>query len=578
MLQIPLYLIILTLILVIIPSITALSLRVSLYSFLVKKEETVRRLIKKQSPGKKPAIVKELEERFADASRKLEQVNTTALVEQVYSQQKVWTFSCDQIDYFCRILPNLLLSFGLLGTFLGITINLAELSQTINQTSTSDISNLVRELEKPLQGMSIAFTTSLTGLFFSAFLTIINSFKNTSIAKYRLISSLEDYLDNIYHPQVEGITRLDVIIHKMVKQQEEFLTRFGETVRRVVEDSLGEVSKEIAQGNKEAADLAKQVYERFQEGAGTISAAANNLEHSVREFQTAVNGVKTTASKFEQVSQTFENCDFPERLLAATISLNNIQSNFSQSTASLAETVTAIKNAVNELHLSSNQLLKMGLEIGNINKTSIEVLEAHKTNQKSFLEIIPFLDEGAKNFNLAIHKINDLEKIIANKSNNLDGVEVALKELMLTVMNYTKEIHLSIEALGERFVSSMFDKAEASERYIQTAITNFERNTNQLSIIIDTLKLDLMELLRNNNVKLIGEYKNVGNSLMTGMKQETELSIKISQALISNLQQCIKKMAEIKQEISHIREGQTNTAFKNNANSEELADFSSLFK
>jgi prephenate dehydratase len=86
-----------------------------------------------------------------------------------------------------------------------------------------------------------------------------------------------------------------------------------------------------------------------------------------------------------------------------------------------------------------------------------------------------------------------------------------------------------------------------------------------------------MELFKTNNIKLIGEYKNIGNSLMTGRKQDTELSIKISQSLIGNLQQCIKALAEIKQEVSYIKEGQNNIAFNNNANSEDLADFSSLF-
>ncbi|MFM6099759.1 MAG: hypothetical protein ACKPCG_16715, partial [Dolichospermum sp.] len=277
MLQIPLYLILITVFLVVIPSLSTIVIRIYLYRYLIGLTDKVQRLIKTGIRGVQPKIIQTLEDRFEQASKQLEQVNTGALIDQIYSQETIKGFTCEQIDYLCRILPNLLLAFGLLGTFLGITINLSTLSQTINQTNASDINNLVSELQKPLEGMSIAFTTSLTGLFFSALLTIVNFLFNSGFAKYRLISSLEDYLDNVYFPEVQGDTRLDKIVNKMVSQQDEFLTNFGETVRKAVEQSMGKVAKQIADGNKETTDLARQVYEKFTDAAGTISRAANEF-------------------------------------------------------------------------------------------------------------------------------------------------------------------------------------------------------------------------------------------------------------------------------------------------------------
>ncbi|MFM6011674.1 MAG: hypothetical protein ACKO99_13680, partial [Dolichospermum sp.] len=277
MLQIPLYLILITVFLVVIPSLSTIVIRIYLYRYLIGLTDKVQRLIKTGIRGVQPKIIQTLEDRFEQASKQLEQVNTGALIDQIYSQETIKGFTCEQIDYLCRILPNLLLAFGLLGTFLGITINLSTLSQTINQTNASDINNLVSELQKPLEGMSIAFTTSLTGLFFSALLTIVNFIFNSGLAKYRLISSLEDYLDNVYFPEVQGDTRLDKIVNKMVSQQDEFLTNFGETVRKAVEQSMGKVAKQIADGNKETTDLARQVYEKFTDAAGTISRAANEF-------------------------------------------------------------------------------------------------------------------------------------------------------------------------------------------------------------------------------------------------------------------------------------------------------------
>ncbi|MBC1258899.1 hypothetical protein GNE54_26145, partial [Trichormus variabilis V5] len=158
----------------VIPSVITIFLRFKLYQHLVSLEEKVRRLINRQSRGQQPKILEELESRFQQASNNLDQVNTVALIDQVYSREKINGFTCEQIDYWCRILPNLLLAFGLLGTFFGITSNLAEISQTINQNNSNNVNDLVSALNKPLEGMSIAFVTSLTGLLFSSILTVFN--------------------------------------------------------------------------------------------------------------------------------------------------------------------------------------------------------------------------------------------------------------------------------------------------------------------------------------------------------------------------------------------------------------------
>jgi hypothetical protein len=235
----PPYLVIITVLLVIIPSVVTICFRLALHKHLVFLEKRVRRLINRGERGNQPEIIQELERRFREASSNLERVNTAALIDQVYSQEKILFLSCEQIDYFCRNLPNLLIAFGLLGTFLGITVNLTSLSQALAQNNTNDINSLVGELQEPLKGMGIAFTTSLTGIFCSALLTIINLIKNTNVAKYKLISAIEDYLDNIYLPKVQGNNRLDKAVDRLVSEFKDFLGRFGTTVRDAVESSLG---------------------------------------------------------------------------------------------------------------------------------------------------------------------------------------------------------------------------------------------------------------------------------------------------------------------------------------------------
>ncbi|MFN9615207.1 MAG: hypothetical protein ACK55Q_07555 [Dolichospermum sp.] len=605
---IPLYLILITLLLVVIPSVITIVIRISLYRYLIDLTNKVQRLIKTGIRGVQPKIIQTLEARFEQASKQLEQVNTAALIDQIYSQETIkgFTFTCEQIDYLCRILPNLLLAFGLLGTFLGITINLSTLSQTINQANASDVSNLVTELKKPLEGMSIAFTTSLTGLFFSALLTIVNFIFNSGLAKYRLISSLEDYLDNVYFPKVQGDNRLDKIVNRMVSQQDEFLTNFGKTVREAVEQSMGNVAKQIADGNKETTDLARQVYEKFTDAAGTISRAAD-------EFKSSMSALNTTSQIFKQSAETFNQSQFPLKLSLAVVDLSNTQQKFSESATSLAATTEVIKTVLTEVQNCSQSLIKLGEEIKDTNKASVKVLDLHQNNQNLLTEIIPGLQQGANSYEKAVNKLDDLDQRVSDKFNNFDQLITAMTQLLENVKTYTTELISKVTTETENSNQSLISLSEDIKAMNQTSIQVLDlhqNNQNLLTEIIPRLhagansyekavnKLDdldqrvrdkvnsfdklittiekllenvktytnnvntaisiasnqtdannqkLMKLLENNNYQLIAEYQNISNTLIQGIDRQTNINKKGFDANIKGLELLIKNLGEYPQ-------------------------------
>ena len=478
--QLPVYLIVITIVFVVFPSIVTIYLRWALHKNLVFLEGRVRRLINRGERGNQPEILNELEKRFREASSNLDQVNTAALIDQVYSQQKIGLFSYEQIDYFCRTLPNLLLAFGLLGTFLGITINLSSLSQTISQTDINEVSSLVQEIQQPLKGMGIAFTTSLIGILFSAVLTGFNLFNNTNVAKHKLISAIEDYLDNIYLPNVQGKSRLDKAVNRLVDEFKDFLGRFGTTVRDAVESSLGEKIQEIVDVNKQANDLARRVYNGFQESAGTIASSATDMKYAVSNFETAVAAMIANAEKYQQVAQLFEKSQFPEKLSQATEKLADIQNKFSQSAFSLANTAESIEMAVIEVRSSSQNIVSLAEEISQINQSLILVLKLHESSQESLGKIIPQLQEGAQSFHVAVKQLDKLKKRIADKPDGWSDVQVELSQLVETLKNYTQQINLGIESLGDRFADSIGKQTENNNFHLLAIEENLQQCINSL--------------------------------------------------------------------------------------------------
>ena len=108
---IPPYLIIFIIVLIILPSAIAFFIRISLYNKILGITNDV-------ANNKSEAKITKIKESFRKASLGLKLTNTLALLETFYNEQKMFGLRYDKWDYFCKSLPNLLVTFGLLGTFL----------------------------------------------------------------------------------------------------------------------------------------------------------------------------------------------------------------------------------------------------------------------------------------------------------------------------------------------------------------------------------------------------------------------------------------------------------------------------
>ena len=463
---IPDYLVGIIIILVVLPSLTAIFLRWVLSLYLESLGNRVRKLIYQQT-SKKPEIVKDLESRFAQASGKLEQVNTPALIGQAYSRLRLGLMNCEQIDLFCRILPNLLLSFGLLGTFIGITINLTSLSETIGNTEATSISSLLEALQQPLQGMGIAFITSLVAIFFSAFLTAVNFLFNTNLSKYRLLNLLEDYLDNVYLQTLAGETQLDKVVKAVAYSFDGFLNKFGQTIKIAVESALQDKLQQIYEANAKAIKLAEQTYLNMGEAATTIA-------RSAQEFQIA-------SDRFIEVARTFEQSQFPQRLSGATVELGNIQKNFSQSASNLAASVQAIEIVTLELQGYSKRLVAFGEEVTKSNETSLRVLESHQQNQQDFSDTIRQVQEASQGFQVATNTLDTVQRRVVTKTENLEDISANLRQVLEGLNSYTQEVTGGMSSLNDRFYEGMSHQANSTSTQLKIVVSNLQECLKEIS-------------------------------------------------------------------------------------------------
>lgn len=629
----PPYLIVLTLVLVIFPTVLAVGIRITLYKHLQKSTAKVKRLIRGKSRGVQPKIVSNLENRFKIASNQLDDVNTAALVDSLYHAEKFTFMSkslrCEKWDYFVRVLPNLLLAFGLLGTFLGITLNLTGIS-TLIDINNVDVQSLGEKLKTPLESMGIAFITSLIGLACSSLLTVINLIFNTNLAKVNLISSLEDYLDNT----VKGNSRLDKAVNRMVDTQETFLTNFHNEVTKVLQSSLREVAKEIAERNQETAKLVTQVCERLTETAGTLSTGATTFHRSAfelneqvpiitqanREFTQSSQELKNSVLLFKQASELIEKSNFSGNIERFTASLAETQGRFSQSTAILEQNIGEIISSNKRANdLAEQVYLNIQESSQKLQNSALGFLEASEkiessqfadklvqatadlmTAHQQFADSTTDLNQSTQSLasltqdfqrsmttmvELGI-KITDLnqksETILeqnqqrsVTEQEKLSNIQGELVKLIETVKTYQDSFNSESKQLGNQLINRLDERLSQTSDKILTASHGIERSSNNLDVtnanlsrLIDTVTEQLTQVKESLQSELNLLSNNLGMVVDDKLTKNSEQLKAVSQSIEKTANQFGSFKSDFSQVINAVN---TNTS-QLTANLESLRD------
>ncbi|MGB5636695.1 MAG: hypothetical protein WBM44_29205 [Waterburya sp.] len=570
-------LILLTAILVILPTIFAILLRHSLYRYLIGSANKVSRLLTYESRGKQPQIVDNLEARFKQASQKLEQVNTVALIDGLYSQERLNFFGvslrCEQWDYFCQTLPNLLLAFGLLGTFIGISSNLYSLSQTINQ-SAADVDNLVSQLQIPLQNMGVAFFTSLTAIACSSILISVNLRCNTNFAKSLLISSLEDYLDNIFKVDVQGDTRLDKAVDRMVKQQQEFLERFHDKVGKVLETTMGNAAKQIVEANQGFHNNVDTLVNRFQDVSGSLANSTNSFQesaHSLKEQIKIVSEVvptlETSAGKIESGSKLYlqgaekiEASKFSENLENITTDLASTQKSFSQSTAFLGNQVHKISESHQQAtDLAQQVYTQLQTASNKLQDSAVGFIEAAETFKES---------DFANKLTTATNQLTTIPQQFNESTAILHQSSDALGRAIDNINTSTEKTNSLIEQVNNLNQHSS-KLLETSDRNIQQEITSLNNIQSELNSVVNTLN--------KHKEQINTSIGNFGEKILTSFQEQTNHHVvelqNINLGINSNLK-ALKNTATESKKLINILENHQNNFLLINSNLSDIADTS----
>ncbi|MGY6530154.1 MAG: hypothetical protein ACXITR_09515 [Cyanobacterium sp.] len=520
----PLYLWVSIVIFIIIPAILTLGLRIKLYNHLVNLKKNTNDLYATIRMEKETPFNKHLREKFERLNNKLENVNTIALIDGLFYEQTFTFFSkqvrCDQAEYITKVLPNLLLGFGLLGTFIGITLNLGSIYDVIGGNSGQDINNLLDQLQIPLESMSIAFISSLSALFFSSLLIVVNILWNVSLEKRALINNLENYFDNDHQLSQQGETRLDKAVNRMVKQQEEFLFRFHENVGQVLERTFKQATDQLIEQNKRSHELSVDVYQNLLGSSSALNSGANIFKQSTDEmnnllqkFANSINTLELSATKIQDSAIKIENSKFADNLGDLTNNLLNVQEKFSQSTITIADSVQDFvsQNKLTQ-NLNENIYLELGILVEQLDKT---------------LTGFTHLTDGIKDQNL----------------------NITLREITATLVDSKKQFR-ELNQLLENKITLMGANIDELPRSL-SGINSLNDNLTKFLQLDQKVSQEILKLesylnsWQLQNKEILNSYQTAGNNEISINNLETMQEINYKLALFTDILGEIRKELKI---------------------------------
>ena len=235
---------------------------------------------------------------YAAAYRKYGQdVNTPAIITETIGNRLSGLLFCER---FLNNAVSLFVTLGLFGTFLGLSLSVASLTELIGYSNSSEwlsvLDSVGGGLMSALSGMGVAFYTSLVGAGCSILLTILRTLLNPQTERERLETRLELWLDTEIAPTLatEAVKDEAQIVNRLIAGLN---TAVGD-IRAVLDASAASYTdatqaactslERTVEGNKKVMLAFNQTVDKFNTGIHSFHEVDYNLRGTVERMDVAV--------------------------------------------------------------------------------------------------------------------------------------------------------------------------------------------------------------------------------------------------------------------------------------------------
>ena len=321
---------------------------------------------------------------------------------------------------FSKDLKSTIVSAGVLGTFLGVFLGLWHFD-------TSDITGSVPKL---LEGLKLAFTTSILGMFFAIMLTVKDivfrkksSESSTNSLLQSLLNSFREMSKNISKTNDSLNKNLETIskefktviscMNQSVKNTDDRLNMINSSLKEALNIlSKGATEEIISALEKVISDFNKNLTEQFGDNFKQLNESVKNMivwqenykvitEQSEKHLQKILTSLETNAEYSEKLRVNFEKISETGKDLSSVIrsnenqiknieihmkKLKKIGDEASLIVASINDFSQSIQNSLSVQSQGLNSLSKeLEGSLGALNKTLTALTDKFRSDYKSYL-------------------------------------------------------------------------------------------------------------------------------------------------------------------------------------------------
>lgn len=374
-----------------------------------------------------------------------------------------------------NVVPNILTSLGILGTFLGLSIAVIGFDSETSEGIKDSIQTL-------LSGMSTAFITSVFGMFLSMIFLFIergninglNSLVDefcTALDKKHHCSldsavirafSYEDEEGQLYQP-AETLQFVREDVKNMRKQLETFGTDICDNIGNAMDTSfqeklvpiISELSKKLENPAQAVTDgLIQELKNVCDDFSNNVTRGVNDkMDELLERFIDASNSISTLPDTVDTINKTLSASTKDTVLATQAVSealdnqilrLNDLVDSFGDA----LENLRGVSANITELHEKLESLPNSVSEA----TTAIALAAGEiKESQKGVNDAV----EGIKDVNEATKKV--VEEYTGNIKDIQNGLSEIFEEINTGLNQYSDSVKASLQGMLEPFTSSVTD-------------------------------------------------------------------------------------------------------------------------
>ena len=385
------------------------------------------------------------------------------------------------------------LSFGILGTFMGIVLGLVNF----------DVDDIQGSIPQLLEGLKFAFTTSIAGMISSILIKLFPG-KDTESRSEATPETIQAELGKInqtlernnnelrdeFKKLISGdndtslVNQIKLLKTDLVEQLKENkdlnksgfdelnnqFTQLGEKIAKLSSDAMVEALKQaIVEFNKQLADQLGDNFRQLNEGVKNLLEWQDQYKDTLEKMQDSIGVIieklKDATSAIEEISTSLE--PIPEIVESIETLFNDAEKSIGLLSTTLESYKDMSEKATDAFPIIENNLTKMTKDLSeNVNKIGAEMEATSRTFTDSIIEntnqINKTVNDSNVNINAAIEKAaKDSGEVITQSMDGLNqGMGAALEGAI-------EKLGTELASLSRKFVDDYAPLTESITKMIR---------------------------------------------------------------------------------------------------------------